>query len=78
MTSSREDYLILIDALRKMDMDENYKPTDRELRVVASLLEQEEKYSPKQSNRRKNYMTIRLCEAAINRPWPHEHVIYDC
>jgi hypothetical protein len=49
MASSREDYVILSEVLRKMDIDENYEPTDRELKVVASLLEREEKYSPKQS-----------------------------
>ena len=53
MASSREDYVILSEVLRKMDMDENYEPTDRELKVVVSLLEREEKSSPKQSKSRK-------------------------
>ena len=45
MASYREDYLILSEVLRKIDMDENYKPTDREQKIVALLLEQEEKNS---------------------------------
>ncbi len=47
MASSSEDYVILGEVLRKMDMDENYEPTDHELKVVVSLLEREAKYSPK-------------------------------
>ena len=41
MASYREDYLILSEVLRKIDMDENYKPTDREQKIVALLLEYE-------------------------------------
>jgi hypothetical protein len=57
MTSFREDYVILSEVLRKMGMDENYQPTDRELKVVAKLLvanflEQEEKNSLKRSIRK--------------------------
>lgn len=43
MASSREDYVILSEVLRKMDIDENYEPTDHELKVVVSLLQREEK-----------------------------------
>lgn len=53
MTFSREDYVILSEVLRKMNLDENYEPTDRELKVVVSLLEREEKYSSKQSKIRR-------------------------
>ena len=49
MASSREDYVILKEVLRKKDINESYKPTDRELKVVVSLLEREERYSPEQS-----------------------------
>lgn len=52
MTFFHEDYVILSEVLRKMDIDENYEPTDRERRVVASILEREEKNSPKRSKSR--------------------------
>ena len=38
MPSSREDYVILSEVLRKMDLNENYVPSDREYKVVVSLL----------------------------------------
>ena len=47
MAPSRKDYLFLSEVLRKMDIDENYEPTDRDFKVVASLLEREENNSPK-------------------------------
>jgi hypothetical protein len=53
MSSSSESYLILSEVLRKMDMYENYQPTDYEQRVVAFLLEQEDKSSPGRSKIRK-------------------------
>ena len=49
MASSREHYVLLSEVLRKLDVNENYEPTDRELKVVASLLEREEKNSLKRS-----------------------------
>jgi len=51
MASSTEEYVILSEVLRKIDMDENYKPTDREQKIVSSLLEQEDKYSDRRSKR---------------------------
>jgi hypothetical protein len=53
MASYREDYVILSEVLRKIDMDENYQPTDYEQKIVALLLEQERKSSPKRSKSRK-------------------------
>jgi hypothetical protein len=53
MSSSSENYLILSEVLRKMDVDENYQPTDYEQKVVALLLEQEDKSSPRRSKIRK-------------------------
>jgi hypothetical protein len=53
MASSRENYVILSEVLRKMDIDENYEPTDHELKVVVSLLEREQnEYSTKRSKSR--------------------------
>jgi hypothetical protein len=53
MASSRENYVILSEVLRKMEIDENFEPTDRELKVVVSLLEREGKqYSSKGAKRR--------------------------
>jgi hypothetical protein len=53
MASSRENYVILSEVLRKMEIDENFEPTDRELKVVVSLLEREGKqYSSKVAKRR--------------------------
>jgi hypothetical protein len=42
MASSRKNYVILSEVLRKIDIDENYEPTDHEHKVVVSLLEREE------------------------------------
>lgn len=53
MASYSENYLILSEVLRKMDIDENYQPTDYEQKVVALLLEQEEKPSPRRSKSKK-------------------------
>jgi hypothetical protein len=53
MASSRENYVILSEVFRKINMDANYEPTDREHKVVALLLKREEKNSPKQSKIRK-------------------------
>ena len=53
MASYSENYLILSEVLRKMDMDENYQPTDYEQKIVALLLEQEEKPSPRRSKIKK-------------------------
>jgi hypothetical protein len=53
MVPPNENYVILNEVLRKMDFDENYKPTERELKIVTSLLEREEKSSPKRSKVRK-------------------------
>jgi hypothetical protein len=53
MPSSREDYVILSEVLRKMDLNENYVPSDREYKVVVSLLEREDIYSRKQSKSKK-------------------------
>ena len=41
---SGEDYLIMCEILRKMEFNENYEPTDHELEVIASILEQENNY----------------------------------
>ena len=54
MASYSENYLILSEVLRKMDMDENYQPTDYEQKIVALLLEQEEKPSPRRSKIKKD------------------------
>jgi hypothetical protein len=54
MASASENYLILSEVLRKMDMNENYQPTDYEKKIVSSLLEQEEKISPRRAKGRKN------------------------
>jgi hypothetical protein len=53
MGSYSENYLILSEVLRKLDVDENYQPTDYEQKIVALLLEQEEKPSPRRSKGRK-------------------------
>ena len=53
MASYSENYLILSEVLRKMDMDENYQPTDYEQKIVSLLLEQEEKPSPRRSKIKK-------------------------
>ena len=54
MASNREDYVIMSEVLRKMDMDESYQPTNYEQKVVALLLEQEDKYSLGRSKSRKH------------------------
>jgi hypothetical protein len=52
MVSYNEDYVIMSEVLRKIDMDDNYHPSDRELKVVINLLKQEEKHPPKRSIRK--------------------------
>lgn len=54
MASPSENYLILSEVLKKMDMDESYQPTNYEKKVLASLLEQEDKTSPRRSKNSKN------------------------
>lgn len=49
MTTSREDYVILSEVLRKINLSQNYKPSAREHEVMVSLLEREKKDSPVKS-----------------------------
>jgi hypothetical protein len=57
MASYNEDYVIMSEVLRKIDMDENYHPTESELKVVLTLLELESQNSPKRP-RNRNYANL--------------------
>ena len=41
--ATSSDYAIVCEVLRKMDVEENYKPSDYEYKLVAGLLAKEEK-----------------------------------
>jgi len=56
MAPVSENYLILSKLLRKMEMDENYQPTDSEIKVVTSLLEKEDR--PSHRRKRKEVINI--------------------
>lgn len=51
MTSTREDYVILSEALRKVNFNPSYELSARERKVLASLLEHELKDSPKRKTK---------------------------
>jgi len=42
METSIEQYVILCETLKKMELDYNYHPTDYEQKIVTLLLEKEE------------------------------------
>jgi hypothetical protein len=64
MPSSGKNYLIMIEVLRKMNMDENYRPTDYEQKVVADFLKEDKPSHRRSKKETRNIQQIvhdRIC-----------------